>query len=179
MRESLTMRKYTTSETIIANVPYVVMVLLGAVTLAYTGGWSAWRFAGVVGYLAYGIVGAVWIMVFVCPYCQYYASTGCPCGYGMISARIVTKGDRDCFVEKFRRHIFAIVPLWIIPVVCGGIALWRSFSWPLVGLVLAFVGEAWVVLPIVSKKHGCAECPQKEQCPWMARGAKDAQHRPA
>ena len=168
------MRKYSRLDTAIANTPYVGMILMGLVTIAYAGAFSAWGLTGAGIYLAYGIVGALWIMIFVCPYCGFYATTECPCGYGTISARIVKKGDRDDFAQKFRRHIPVIVPLWIIPIVCGGIGLWRSFSWWLVGLVLAFVVESCIVLPTVSKKHGCVECPQRDQCPWMGKGAQQA-----
>jgi hypothetical protein len=65
-----------------------------------------------------------------------------------------------------------IVPLWLIPVVCGGIALWISFSWRLASLISVFIIESWIILPIVSVKHGCVDCPQKDSCPWMARGMK-------
>jgi hypothetical protein len=163
------MHEYSKLETIIANIPYVGMVLLGSVTIAYAFVFSAFGLAVAGIYFAYGLAGALWIMIFVCPYCRYFATTGCPCGYGMISAKVVKKGDRDRFAEKFKRHIPVIVPLWIIPAVCAGIGMWRSFSWLLVGLISAFIIESWVILPIVSRKHGCIECPQKDQCPWMAK----------
>jgi len=166
------MREYTKSEIAIANIPYVAMILMGAVTIACAHGLSVFGLAVACGYLAYGVIGALWIMFFVCPYCRYYATTGCPCGYGTLSAKIVKKGDRDCFSEKFKRHIPVIIPLWIIPAVWGGIKLWQSPSWWLLLLVLAFAVESWVILPIVSKKHGCVECPQKDQCPWMTTGSK-------
>ncbi len=114
------MHEYTKTETILANVPYIFMVVIGAWTIAYADGFSAQVLAGAGGYFAYGILGAVWIMIFVCPYCAYYATHSCPCGYGMISARIIKKGDYNCFSVKFKRHIPVIVPLWLIPVVCGG-----------------------------------------------------------
>ncbi|MFC1837978.1 hypothetical protein ACFL1N_00255 [Thermodesulfobacteriota bacterium] len=167
------MREYSKFDIIIANIPYLGMILLGALTIAYANTFSAWRVAVACGYLAYGAVGTFWIMIFVCPYCHYYATRGCPCGYGMISARIVRKGDQECFAQKFKRHIPVIIPLWIIPVVCGGLELYSSFSWLLLGLVLAFIIESWIILPIVSKKHACIECPQKDQCPWMGKEAKD------
>jgi hypothetical protein len=159
------MREYTNAQTLVANIPYAGMVLLGTATIACGYGFSAGALAG--AYLAYGILGAIWIMIFVCPYCGYYATRGCPCGYAMLSARIVAKGNRTCFAEKFRRHIPVIVPLWLIPALCGGIAAWRAFSWWRVGLVAAFAVESWIILPLVSKKHGCVDCPQKASCPWM------------
>lgn len=163
------MRDYSRLETTVANIPYVGMILLGAVTIAYANTFSAWRVMGACAYLAYGVIGAFWIMFFVCPYCHYYATRGCPCGYGMIAARIVSKGDIECFAQKFKRHIPVIIPLWIIPVVCGGLELYSFFSWPLFGLLLAFIIESWIILPIVSKTHCCSDCPQKDQCPWMGK----------
>lgn len=163
------MREYTTSQTVIANVPYVGMIVLGTATIAAGFGFSPLALAGAGIYLAYGVIGAIWIMVFVCPYCGYYATRECPCGYGMLSARIAGKGDHACFSEKFRRHIPVIVPLWLVPVVFGGIALYGSSSWWLVCLIAVFVVESCVVLPLVSKKHGCVECPQKDSCPWMGK----------
>jgi len=169
------MREYSKLETTVANIPYVGMILVGTVTIAYAGAFSAWRLAGAGCYLVYGVLGAFWIMIFVCPYCHYYATKGCPCGYGMISARIIKKGDQDCFAQKFKRHIPVIIPLWIIPAAYGGVVLCKSFSWLLLGLVLAFIIESWIILPIVSRKHGCVECPQKDQCPWMGKEAQGAQ----
>jgi len=160
-------REYTKLETIGANTPYIAMVLLGGATMAYAYGSSAWALTGAAGYLAYGVAGAFWVMIFVCPYCAYHGTTACPCGYGALSARMVGKGDRDCFAAKFKRHIPAIVPLWMIPIACGGMALWHSFSWRLVGLVAVFVVESWIILPIVSRRYACTDCPQKDDCPWM------------
>ena len=113
-------------ETAIANIPYFGMIFQGAVTIAYASSFSSWGVAGACGYLLYGIVGSFWIMIFVCPYCHFYATKGCPCGYGMISERMVSKGDRECFAQKFKHHIPVIIPLWIIPVVYGGLGLNRS-----------------------------------------------------
>jgi len=172
------MREYTRLQTIIANIPYAAMVLLGAATIASGFGFSPWALAGGGAYLAYGIAGAFWIMIFVCPYCAYHATRGCPCGYGTVSARLVkkgvTEGKNDCFPAKFKRHIPVIVPLWLIPVVCGAPALWHSPSWWHIGLISAFAIDSYIVLPLLSRKHSCADCPQRDDCPWMARGAQAA-----
>jgi len=161
------MHEYSKLRTVIANLPYLVMILMGVATIADGFSFSRWAWIGAGAYLAYGVAGAFWIMIFMCPYCAYYGTRGCPCGYGMISAMLVRKGSRNCFSEKFRRHIPVIVPLWLIPVVCGGMALRNSFSWWLAGLLFAFVIHSFVVLPLFSKRHGCADCPQKDDCPWM------------
>ena len=166
-----TMKDYSRLQTLVANAPYAVMALLGTATIALGFGSSPLAVAGACGYLAYAVGGAVWTMVFICPYCSYYATRGCPCGYGMISAQLVPKGDHECFAEKFKRHIPVIVPLWLIPVVCGLAALWLSFSGWLAALIAVFVVNSFIVLPLVSRRHSCAECPQRNSCPWMASAA--------
>jgi len=165
------MREYTRTQTFVANLPYAAMVMMGAVLIARASGFPTWALAGALGYLAYGIAGALWIMVFICPYCSYYDTRGCPCGYGVLSARFVRKGGQECFAEKFRWHIPVIVPLWLIPVGCGAWSLSRGYTSGLAGLLAAFVVNSYVILPLVSRRHGCSECPQKEGCPWMARGS--------
>ena len=79
------MREYSHAQILVANTPYVVMVVLGTLTIAYAYEFSPGMLVGAGCYLAYGIIGALWIMAFVCPYCAYFATRSCPCGYGMIS----------------------------------------------------------------------------------------------
>lgn len=151
----------------LSNLPYALMILLGvaALLLALGPGGSAWWAAG--GYLAYGLLGPLWIILFLCPHCPSYGHWSCPCGYGIISARLRPAGDTSRFRTEFKRHIAVIVPLWIIPLVPGGLALARGFSWPLAVVMAAFAINSYVVLPLVSKRHGCGHCEQREQCPWM------------
>ena len=164
------MRTYSNVQTAIANVPYALMVLSGAATIAWSFHLAAGAVAGAVAYALYGIGGTLWVMVFICPYCAYYETRGCPCGYGTIAARLAPKGDRECFAAKFRRHIGVIFPLWIVPAVCGGTALWRGGAHgALPALLAVFAVDAFVILPLVSRRHSCAECPQKDTCPWMGR----------
>jgi len=165
------MRQYTAGQTVLANLPYAAMIVVGAATIAMALGSTPWGIAGAALYVAYGVGGAFWIMVFVCPYCAYYATRSCPCGYGLISARIAAKGERECFPEKFKRHIPVIVPLWLVPVICGVVGLCLSFSWLVFALICVFAIDAYVVLPLVSRKTCCAECPQADICPWMGSSA--------
>jgi hypothetical protein len=91
----------------------------------------------------------------------------CPCGYGRVAARLREKDDVSLFRENFRKHIPVIVPLWFIPVVAGVIFAVRSFTWLEAILLVMFVLVALVFLPLFSKRHSCARCPQKDLCPWM------------
>ena len=166
-KENKPMRQYSPAQEFINNTAYIVMILLGAVILimGYTGSVGGWISA--IAYLAYGIVGSVWIMVFVCPYCRYFDTRSCPCGFGRIAARFCSKQTIECFDEKFKKHIPVIVPLWFIPFVAGVVPLIRNFSLPLLVLLIIFAINAFIILPLVSTKHGCKECPQKSTCPWI------------
>jgi hypothetical protein len=106
-------------------------------------------------------------MFFVCPYCHFYDTRLCPCGYGRIAARLRLKKDGRDFAGQFKRHIPVIAPLWVLPLAAGGIALCHSFSPKLLVLAAAFAINSYVLLPLVSRHYGCASCPQKDTCPWM------------
>jgi len=160
-------REYSAAEALINNVPYIAMTVLGAVIFAVAFADSVLAPITAVAYLAYGVAGALWIMVFVCPYCRYWNSGQCPCGYGLITAKFRPKAEVDCFDEKFRKHIPVIVPLWILPIPAGLPDVIRNFSWPLLILLVLFAVDAFAILPLVSAKHGCKECPQRESCPWI------------
>ena len=119
-------------------------------------------------YFPYGIVGVIWHVVFVCRHCGHYGTRSCHTGYGMISAKLVRRGDPARFPEKFKRHVAVIVPVWFIPLVASTwVFAWHHFSWQLLGLVVVFCINSFVVLPLVSAKRGCADCPQRDSCPWM------------
>jgi len=168
------MRQYSPAQELSNNAAYIVMILLGTVILVMSYGGSAGGCISAIAYLAYGIAGAIWIMIFVCPYCRYFNTRSCPCGYGRIAARFRAKETVECFDEKFKKHIPVIVPLWFIPVVVGVVSVIRGFSLPLLVSLIIFAVNAFVILPLVSTKHGCKECPQKETCPWMKYTAQPA-----
>ncbi|OHD67082.1 MAG: hypothetical protein A2096_03475 [Spirochaetes bacterium GWF1_41_5] len=163
------MKKYSKTEVLIANIPYAVMILIGTIIILAGFPFSFWQLGGAAFYTVYGILGSFWIMIFVCPYCAYYNTDGCPCGYGIISARFVKKGEKNCFSEKFQRHIPVIVMLWIIPAAAGIYSLISAWSWSVFIFTAAFVINSYIVLPLVSRKHSCSDCPQKDECPWMRK----------
>lgn len=160
---------YSHLQELIDNLPYILMTILGALVFIIGLNTSATRLLFAGGYVLYGIAGAFWIIVFVCPYCHFYGIRACPCGYGQISALVCEVKDQSRFNEKFKKHIPVIVPLWIIPVAAGVIFLIDKFSPLLLILLLIFAVDAFLVLPLVSKKYGCAHCPQKTTCPWMTK----------
>ena len=162
-------QNYTHVQEIIDNLPYIFMMILGALVFIFgpEASTANWLFAGL--YVLYGIAGALWIIIFVCPYCHYYDTRACPCGYGQISAKLCDVRDQSRFIEKFKKHIPVIIPLWIIPMVAGIIFIFQNFSLFLLLLVVLFAIDAFLILPLVSRKYGCAHCPQKDTCPWMRK----------
>jgi hypothetical protein len=150
-----------------ANVPYLFMLGLGMAVIGRGADASLGAWLGAAGFGVYGVLGALWIILFLCPHCPSFGKWSCPCGYGVIAARLRQAGDTSRFRREFRRHIAVIVPLWIIPPVVGGWGLVRSFSWTEAVLLGLFVLDAFVVLPLVSRVHGCKDCEQREECPWM------------
>lgn len=165
--QDCTERLVTPGQVFVDNLPYIAMILLGSAIFWVGFENIFWRWLWAVFYFAYGVAGALWIMVFVCPYCHFYDTRLCPCGYGIIASKLRAKKDGANFTQQFKKHIPAIVPLWIIPLVLGAIVLAGNFSWLLLGLLIAFVVNSYAILPLVSRRYGCASCPQKETCPWM------------
>jgi hypothetical protein len=155
--------------TVAENLPYSVMVLTGATLIALALDMSSRAWIAAAAYAAYGVGGALWIIVFLCPYCLNYGRRSCPSGYGIISAKLREKGDAALFSRKFKQHIPVIVPLWLIPLVIGGVVAVKSFSWLLAILLGVFVLNSFVILPLLSKSHGCKHCPQRAACPWMKK----------
>jgi hypothetical protein len=145
------------------------MTILGAAIFVFGFENAVWRWIAASAYILYGAAGALWIMIFVCPYCSFWNTTSCPCGYGRIAARLRDKKDGNRFKEKFKKHVPVIAPLWFIPALVGIFLVASSFSWLLLALIVAFAIDAFIVLPVVSTKHGCVDCPQKDSCPWMGR----------
>ena len=154
-----------------SNLPYGLMLLFGVAVFVVTlgGGLLAWLVGGL--YLAYGLGGVVWIILFLCPHCHFYNTQLCPCGYGEIAAKLRSPKDASDFAHRFKRHIAVIVPLWFIPVIIASIGLYRHFSWLLLALLLMFAVDSFVVLPLVSTRYGCSHCPQRTTCPWMRHRA--------
>jgi hypothetical protein len=168
------MKEYTSKQEVINNIPYAAMTLLGTVIFITAFNQSIWGTIAGFAYLLYGIAGAIWIMIFVCPYCMYWDTKSCPCGYGRIASRFRPKSEVECFSDKFKKHIPVIVPLWFIPLLAAVPVLLKNFSWPLLALLILFAIDAFIILPLISTKHGCKECPQKYTCPWMKAKSKSA-----
>ena len=162
---------YSTLHTVLSNVPYALVLLLGAAILVVGFPGRAWTWPAAIGFVLYGAAGTFWLIFALCPHCPSYGQRSCPCGYGIIAARLRPKGDAAHFSRRFRQTIPPIVPLWFIPVIVAAIALVKAFALPLAILTGVFAINAFVLLPWLSRGHGCKACPQRDQCPWWTRKA--------
>ena len=169
---SKTAREYSHIQELVNNLPYLGMIVLGAVIFLVGLNGSAWAWITGAAYLTYGLAGTFWIILFICPYCNYWNTKSCPCGYGLIAAKLRERKPGNRFNEKFKKHIPVIVPLWFIPILTGIAVLINGFSWLLLVLLIIFALDAFVVLPLFSIRHGCKDCPQKDTCPWMKHKVK-------
>jgi cell division protein FtsW (lipid II flippase) len=160
-------RDYSHFQEIVDNVPYILMTLIGSAILLIGLDFSALGIVFALLYFLYGIAGTIWFIIFICPYCNFFGTRSCPCGYGQLAPFFRSKEDEEDFKGKFRRHIPVIVPLWIIPLVAGTIFLIMDLSITVLVLMVLFAIDSYVVLPLISRKYGCAHCPQKDTCPWM------------
>lgn len=152
------------------NIPTVVMYALGAAILWPIG--KTWA----VAYVAYSLFSVFLFWIRICPYCHHFGSRGCPCGYGVVSAKLCQprKVSGTSFRAVFRKNIGIVFPSWFIPLGVGGFLLWRDFSRPLLWLVVAFCAVGFAFIPLVSKLVGCRNCTIKQDCPWMTKEKPDA-----
>jgi hypothetical protein len=173
IRDSTLPEEYSYNQQIVNNLPYAAMTLFGAAIFVVGFANPVWGWICAGAYVIYSAAGALWIIVFLCPFCERHGTMCCPCGYGRIAAKLREKNDVNRFREKFRRHIPVIVPLWFIPIIAGVVFAVHSFSWSMVVLLVVFALVAFVFLPLFSKRHSCTNCPQQDLCPWMGSKADE------
>jgi hypothetical protein len=152
------------------NVPYAIMILLGMTVFLFGLDFSstAWVLAALYG--LYAVIGVMWIIVFVCPFCHNFGS-GCFSGHGQISAKFMKKKDEGKFREEFKRNIPVIILIYIIPVICGVAFLFLSFSVVVLIFVALFALNTFVLSPRISMKYACSRCSIRKDCPWMGEGS--------
>ena len=155
---------YSTARVLLDNVPYMVTVILGALIVRY-----ALNITPAIVFAVYSAVGTLWFIFFICPHCNFYGTKACPCGYGTISAKFVQKRDSSQFEKVFKTNVPVIFPIWVVPVLAGVYGMVKSFSSTMLILLVVFVVISFAVLPLLSKKHGCLNCPNRERCPWMGK----------
>ncbi|MBN2319887.1 MAG: hypothetical protein JXR49_12450 [Acidobacteria bacterium] len=147
---------------VLDNAPTAVLFLLGTAII-----WNLHSILSLV-FLAYCCLSIVLFWKLICPWCHHFGTTGCPCGYSRIAARLFKKKTGKEFRRVFRRNIVVVFPCWFLPLAAGIYLLWTDYSRALLFLLLAFCFVGFVLIPAISKFVGCRSCEIKDQCPWMS-----------
>jgi hypothetical protein len=64
------------------NLPTILLFALGFLIIYQVSQ------AGAIVFGIYALLSVIWFWAKICPYCHHYDTFACPCGYGIISARI-------------------------------------------------------------------------------------------
>jgi hypothetical protein len=145
------------------NVPTLLLFILGYAIIARLS------IAAALCFLAYALSTIVWFWARICPYCRYFGTLSCPCGYGIVSAKLFKRKTGRAFRTTFRMNIVALFPNWFVPPAAGVYALITDFSLPMLILVIAFCIDGFLFIPLISKLVGCKNCETKADCPWMSK----------
>ena len=151
---------------IIQDLPEFTMYILGILIMSYLG------IVVMVAFVMYIIISTLWFMRFVCTYCPHYDKLKCPSGYAIVCAKLFKKRETKKFTIMFKRNIAVVLPAWFLPVIAGIFILLDEINLIMISLLVAFIVNSFIVLPIISKKYGCNECDLKDRCPWMGRFGK-------
>jgi hypothetical protein len=149
------------------NIPTLLLLLLGFLIINQVS------FTGAIAFGTYAVLSVVWFWAKICPYCHHYDTLSCPCGYGVISAKIFKRKDSTLFKIKFRRNIVVQFPNWFIPFAIAIYLLITKYSVEILILTISFSLIGFAIIPVISKQVGCRNCEIKEDCPWMAGNKKD------
>ena len=149
------------------NIPTLCLFLLGFLIIKQVS------FTGAIAFGTYAVLSVVWFWAKICPYCHHYDTLSCPCGYGVISAKIFKRKDSTPFKNKFRRNIGVQFPNWFIPFVIAIYLLITKYSVEILILTISFSLIGFAIIPVISKQVGCKNCEIKEDCPWMAGSKKE------
>ena len=146
------------------NSPYIATGVVGALICLRVH----WVLA-VVEIIA-SVLGPLWIIVRVCPTCLLYGNPACSSGYGLVSARLVDKGDPERFGHVFSLNLYAVIPMWFLPLAAGIylFAIDETVPWL---ILIVFLLVAFVAVPLKARYITCAKCPRRSTCPWGSRTA--------
>jgi hypothetical protein len=145
------------------NVPTLMMFILGALIISMLSPVYC------MVYILYSAFSIIWFWAKICPYCAHYNTSSCPCGYGMISAKLFKRKTGKAFKRVFKTNIGILFPCWFIPPAVGFFLLINDFSFLLLLYIILFSITGFLIIPLISKLVGCKTCEIKEECPWMNR----------
>lgn len=121
--------------------------------------------------LLYAIItflGMIWFIAKICPHCRAFGTAHCSSGYGRLSSKMFKRPKKIDFKKAFKRNIVVVAFQWFIPLFVGLYCIYLSFDFYLLLTIIIFIIVAFIWLPLVSRKKGCKDCPQKGDCAWSA-----------
>jgi hypothetical protein len=143
------------------NIPTLVLFILGARII------NLLTLSGALFYLAYSLFSVVFFWARICPFCHHYNTLACPCGYGIISAKLFRKRNDKSFKKVFRQNIGIVFPNWFVPVIVSVYLFLTHYTVVLLFLTISFSVVGFILIPVISKLVGCKNCEIREDCPWM------------
>jgi len=148
------------------NIPTLLLFLLGFLIVYQVS------LIGAVAFGTYALFSVVWFWAKICPYCHHYGTFACPCGYGIISAKMFRRKEDKTFRKVFRRNLAIQYPNWFIPSGVAVYLLLSNYSKSILYLTISFIIVGFIIIPLISKLVGCRNCEIKEDCPWMTSQKK-------
>ncbi len=121
-------------------------------------------------YLAYSLV-CMYLVIprLVCTSCNYYGQT-CHSGQGRVASLFFASRPQSDFASRFRNMRLA-APVFLAPLLVGGVLLLFRFSVALAGSTVLFGILALGVTRFVTTRLGCPHCQQRHVCPAQQRVA--------
>ena len=144
------------------NIPTLLLFSIGFIIVSQVSLAVALAFA------TYTLFSVVWFWAKICPYCHHFNTSACPCGYGIISAKIFKRKVNKSFREIFRKNIGVQFPNWFVPLAIAAYLISTSYSETILYLTISFVITGFIIIPAISRLVGCRNCEIKEDCPWMS-----------
>ncbi|MGA1794151.1 MAG: Kelch repeat-containing protein [Thermoplasmatota archaeon] len=114
------------------------------------------------------VLTTIWFWANICTHCNGWGSSGCPSGYGIISAKLFRKAERPNFRKAFYMNVWSVALQWFVPLGIGVVYLIMDFDPLLLSALALFVIIGFAVLPLTSRKKECSRCPQKKDCPFRS-----------
>lgn len=148
------------------NIPTLLLLVLGFLIVYQLS------LIGAIAFGIYALISIIWFWAKICPYCHHYGTYACPCGYGIISAKMFKRKEDKSFRKVFRRNIAIQFPNWFVPLAAAVYLIITSYSKEILILTVAFVITGFIVIPAISKLVGCKNCEIKQDCPWMTSQKK-------
>jgi len=148
------------------NLPTLVLITLGTLLI------NKMSTVGAAGYVIYSLFSIVWFWAKICPYCHHYDTYACPCGYGVISAKLFGKREYKSFKKVFKQNIGVVFPIWFVPIIAATYLLVTRYTQEVLILAIVFSKIGFIFIPLISKFVGCKNCEIKEECPWMKNRKK-------